>query len=170
MQQSSELSLTLPNKTYEAKFIAIKLDFESFHTAYNFTRPVFPFILFNKNFFPTWLLGMLQLALTILKHLPSSPGISTGSSGVEPGLSRLEPRVVKTNATSSSESCFTCRYQDVWWSVKFWVSFCLKYVGNAQCVQNTIFGLREKIIAQLRKMFCKIPWTHVPWISVMLRC
>ena len=33
--------------------------------------------------------------------------------------------------------------------------------GNAQFVQNTTFGLREKTIAQLRKMFRKYQLTHM---------
>ena len=40
--------------------------------------------------------------------------------------------------------------------------------GNAQFVQNTIFGLLEKMIAQLRKMFSKISMNICATISFML--
>ena len=40
--------------------------------------------------------------------------------------------------------------------------------GNAQFVQNTTFGIREKTIAQFRKMFRKIPINAHASISVML--
>ena len=42
--------------------------------------------------------------------------------------------------------------------------------GNVQFVQNTTFGLWEKTIAQLRKMFRKIPMNTYAIISVMLVC
>ena len=44
------------------------------------------------------------------------------------------------------------------------------FKGNAQFVKNTIFGLREKMIAQLRKNFGKIPMNARATISVMLLC
>ena len=40
--------------------------------------------------------------------------------------------------------------------------------GNAQFVQNMTFGLCEKMIAQLRKIFCKIQMNTRATISVML--
>ena len=42
--------------------------------------------------------------------------------------------------------------------------------GNAQFVQNTTFGLYEKMIAQRRKMFCEIRINTRATISVMLLC
>ena len=44
------------------------------------------------------------------------------------------------------------------------------FKGNAQYDQNTTFGLSEKMIAQLRKMLCKIPMNTRATISVMLLC
>ena len=42
--------------------------------------------------------------------------------------------------------------------------------GNVQLVQNAAFGLWEKTIAQLRKMFRTIPMNRYAIISVMLVC
>ena len=42
--------------------------------------------------------------------------------------------------------------------------------GNAQLAKNTTFKLWEKMMAQLRKMFCKIPMNACAAISVMLLC
>ena len=49
-------------------------------------------------------------------------------------------------------------------------SFFLFLKGNAQFVQNTTFGPWEKMIAQLRQMFCKILMNTRAPISVMLLC
>ena len=40
--------------------------------------------------------------------------------------------------------------------------------GNAQCVNNTTFGLWEKMIVQLRRLYCRIPVNAHATISVML--
>ena len=42
------------------------------------------------------------------------------------------------------------------------------FKSNAQFVQNMTFGLWEKMIAQVRKMFFKIPMNTRATISVML--
>ena len=42
------------------------------------------------------------------------------------------------------------------------------FKGNAQFVQNMTFGLWEKMIAQVRKMFFKTPMNTRATISVML--
>ena len=46
----------------------------------------------------------------------------------------------------------------------------IKLKGNAQFVQNTTLGLLEKMVAQYRKRFCKIPRNTRATISVMLLC
>ena len=58
------------------------------------------------------------------------------------------------------------------WLVNFWRWATLigsfEFKGNAQFVKDTTFGLWEKMIAQTRRMFCKIPMNALVIVSVIL--